>query len=120
MRPCCRDTTKGSISKTLGDSANFTNLRVVNGLAYPCTNVIEISKASVVEHGAEPIAQEKVGVAARERGPGNAGGVVGHGWDRLLAKRHGRPPDKKAIQRNGPSQGCRFRQRCPIVYGRLF
>jgi hypothetical protein len=34
-----------------------------------------------------------------ECGPGNAGGVVGHGWDRLLAKRHGRPPDKKAIQR---------------------
>src|SRR3954467_11515982 len=81
---------------------------------------VKISKAGIVEHGAEAVTQQGVGVAAGERGAGDAGGVVGYGWDWLRqAKRHGRPLDKKTIQRHGPPQGCRFRQRCPIVYAHL-
>src|SRR4051794_26066867 len=30
---------EGSIFNTLGDSVNFANLSIINGLAYPCTNV---------------------------------------------------------------------------------
>src|SRR4051795_7503238 len=32
---------EGSIFNTLGDSVNFANLSIINGLAYPCTNVAE-------------------------------------------------------------------------------
>src|SRR5690349_4800388 len=42
---------------------------------------IEISKAGVVEHRSKPVAQEEVGIAARERGSGDTGRVVGHAWD---------------------------------------
>src|SRR5215204_4894357 len=78
---------------------------------------IEISKASVVEHGAEPIAQAKIGVAAGERSPGNAGRVVRNGRDRLLqAERHGRLPGGKATLHRCPRSLTRFRQRYPSVY----
>ena len=54
---------------------------------------VEVGEARIVEHGAEPVAQEHVWVAAPERGPGDAGCVVGHGRDGLLrAERHGRSP----------------------------
>src|SRR4051812_9440138 len=39
VRPCCMDTAVGSSFNTLGDSINFTNISIFNGLAYPCTNV---------------------------------------------------------------------------------
>ena len=48
---------------------------------------IEISKTGVVEHRAEPVAQEKVGVATGKRGAGDAGGVVWYGWDGLAEAR---------------------------------
>jgi len=58
---------------------------------------VEVGEARVVEHGTEPIAQQQVRVAPPERGPRDAGGVVGHGRDGLLrAERHGRPPGGNA------------------------
>jgi hypothetical protein len=51
---------------------------------------VEVGEVHIVEHGAEPVTQEHIRVAASERGPGDACGVVGHGWERLLrTERHG-------------------------------
>ena len=51
---------------------------------------VEVGEVHLSEHGAEPVAQEHIRVAAAERGSGNACGVVGHGRERLLrTERHG-------------------------------
>ena len=42
---------------------------------------VEVAEAGIVEHRTEPVAQEQVGVAARERRSGDAGGVVGNRRD---------------------------------------
>ena len=44
---------------------------------------IKIGKVGVGEHGAEPVPQEHIRVAAPERGTRDAHGVVGHGRERL-------------------------------------
>ncbi len=50
---------------------------------------IQVGKPSVIKHGAEPVAQKHVRIAAPERGPGDAGGVVGNRRNNgLRAKRH--------------------------------
>jgi hypothetical protein len=51
---------------------------------------VEVGEVAVPEHRTEAPAQQQGGVAARERRPGDAGGVAGDGRDiGLWAERHG-------------------------------
>ncbi len=56
---------------------------------------VEVPKGGIVEQGAEPVAHEQVGVAARERGSGDALGLFGNRRNRAMrAKGHGRYSSK--------------------------
>ncbi len=74
---------------------------------------VEVSEVGVGEHGPELVPQERIRVAAPERGPGDAGGVVGHRRERLRRKRHGRPPRQKPTKRRHRPKRSGLRQQGP-------
>ena len=77
------------IAQVLAELHQHDQRETPGRVGWAAASGIEIGEVGVLEHGTETVAQQQVGIAAPERGVRDAGGVFGHGRERLRTERHG-------------------------------